>query len=339
MSAAFAYFPRFISGEVPRSLGLVAKRIGTLYIAHLSSIAIGFAIYALATVWLARPELMLPDERHWILDKPVEALAGIGLLSYQTGNFNILPMYMVMLALLPLIMLLARVRLSLALGVSFLGWLVANWLRLGPPNWPGQGVWFFNPFAWQFLFTIGFVGGVMLRRGQKLAFSPVLYGLALAYLAAAAILVMGDHWDKFPVLPEWIWISGFNKSWVGVFRLLHVLALVYVVVFSPLPAYLQRRLAADNWIVSLGRNTLPVFWTSVVLAVAGHILREDVFLLPNDPTFTLRGIAVDTALIGIGLVLLFALAFFLDWTKPGARRSAAPAQAPLRALPSSVAAE
>ncbi len=335
VSAALAYFPRFASGQMLNATGLVGKRIGTLYVAHLAAMAAGFAIYAGASLYLDAPGLMLPDERHWIVEQPVKALAGIGMLTYQTGNFNILPMYMVMMAMLPLVMLLARVRLGLALAVSFGFWVVVNIYRLSIPNYPGEGGWFFNPLAWQFLFTIGFVGGVMLRRGEKLPFSRGLYGFALFYLVAASVLVLGAHWDKFPVLPEWFWLSGFNKTWVGVFRLLHVLSLAYVVIFSPLPAALSRWLDEGNWIVRLGRHTLPVFWLGTLLSVAGHIVRETVFGLPNDPLLTGRSFLVDVVLIGAGLAALFALAAYLDWMRPAAkRRPAAPEAAGAAIAPS-----
>ncbi|WP_018181487.1 OpgC family protein [Kaistia granuli] len=338
VSAALAYFPRFASGQAVNSVGLVGKRIGTLYIAHLAAMAAGFAIYAAASIYLEAPGLMLPDERHWLVEQPVKALAGIGMLTYQTGNFNILPMYMVMMAMLPLIMLLARVHLGLALGASFAFWVVTNVFRLTVPNYPGDGGWFFNPLAWQFLFTIGFVGGVMLRRGEKLPFSRPLYLFALFYLVAASVLVLGAHWDKFPVLPEWFWLSGFNKTWVGVFRLLHVLSLSYVVIFSPLPAFLKRRLDEGNWIVRLGRHTLPVFWLGTLLSVAGHIVRENVLGLPNDPIFTGYSLVVDTILIGAGLAVLFALTAYLDWIRPAAKRRPAAEAAERGASPSGLVA-
>lgn len=321
ISAALAYYPRFISGQAGQSVGRIGKRIGTLYVAHLASIACGFAIYAGASLWLDQPGLMIPDERHWIVEQPVRALAGMGMLSYQTGNFNILPMYMVLMALLPVIMLLARVRLSLVLAASVALWAIANAWRITLPSFPGEGGWYFNPFTWQVLFVIGFVGGILLRRGERIPVSRPLYGLAVAYLVAAAALVFAHLWDYFPTLPEWVWISGFNKSWVGFFRLLHVLAMAYVVLYSPLPALLKRWLDEGNWIVRLGSHTLPVFWTGTILSVTGHIIRESVFGLPNDPTFTGVGMLLDTVLIGVGLSLLFALAWYLDWTRPSAPRS------------------
>lgn len=335
MSAALAYFPRFMTGQLPVTLGLVTKRIGTLYVAQLASVIIGFSLYAAATVILDKPELMVPDERHWIMDEPLKAIAGISALTYQTGNFNILPMYMVMLAMLPAIMLLARIRLGLAVAASVALWLASNLFHLSPPNYPAPGGWFFNPLTWQLIFTIGFTLGVKLRRGERMKASPTLYALALAYLAICAVLVIGHLWDKFPPLPSWVWVMGFDKSRVGVFRLLHLLALVYVIVFSPLPGYLSARLGAGNWIVRLGRNTLPVFWLSIALSVIGHILREAVFGLPNDPTFTANGLLIDTILVGIGLTLLFGLAFLLDWTNQSrsARRAASTLPSQAAAVP------
>lgn len=318
-SSAFAYFPRFVTGQLPLTIGLILKRTGTLYVAQLASVAIGFSLYAGAAVLLDKPDLMLPDERHWLIDAPLQSLAGIGALTYQTGNFNILPMYIVMLLMLPAIMTLARIRLDLALGASLALWLAANLFHLTPPTFPAPGGWYFNPLTWQLIFTIGFVMGVKLRRGERMAASRWLYMLAVAYLLACAVLVVGNHWDRFPPLPTWFWVMGFDKSWVGVFRLLHVLALVYVIVFSPLPKILSAHLDAGNWIVRLGRNTLPVFWASIVLSVTGHILREAVFGLPNDPSFSATGLLIDTALVGFGLAALFGLAFLLDWTVRSAR--------------------
>jgi len=321
MSAALAYFPRFLSGQAPLSVGLILKRVGTLYVAQLSSVAIGFALYAAAAVLLEKPELMGPDERHWIMDEPLRAMAGIGALTYQTGNFNILPMYVCMLLMLPGIMVLARIRLTLALGASFALWLAANIFRLSLPAYPAPGGWFFNPFTWQLIFAIGFVMGVKLRRGDVVKPSSALYALAVGYLVLSAVLVVGAYWDHFPPLPQWVWLTGFDKSWVGVFRLAHLLALVYVIVFSPVPRFLRQWLDADNWIVRLGRNTLPVFWLSIVLSVTFHIIRENVFLLPNDPTLSASSFVVDTMLVGAGLAGLFGLAFLLDWMKPRATRS------------------
>ncbi|MBN9060548.1 MAG: OpgC domain-containing protein, partial [Rhizobiales bacterium] len=192
---------------------------------------------------------------------------------------------------------------------------VANAWRITLPSFPGQGGWYFNPFTWQILFVIGFVGGILLRRGVRFPVSRPLYGLAVLYLVASAILVFAHLWDYFPSLPEWVWLSGFNKSWVGIFRLLHVLAIAYVVIYSPLPAFLQAWLDESNAIVRLGRHTLPVFWVGTILSVAGHIVRESVFGLPNDPTFTAFGAMLDTVLIGTGLCILFGLAWYLDWTR------------------------
>ena len=141
----------FVSMALAMTIGLIAKRVGTLYVAQLASVMIGFALYAAAAVLLERPELMVPDERHWLMDEPLKALAGIGALTYQTGNFNILPMYVVLLAMLPAIMLLARIRLGLAVAASLALWLAANLFHLTLPAYPAPGGWFFNPLTWQLI--------------------------------------------------------------------------------------------------------------------------------------------------------------------------------------------
>ena len=58
-------------------------------------------------------------------------------------------------------------------------------------------------------------------------------------------------------------------------------------------------------------------------------------MLPNDPVMSGKALAVDCVLIGSGLALLFALAFLLDWTKPGAAakaQAAGPSPQPARRL-------
>ena len=36
---------------------------------------------------------------------------------------------------------------------------------LNLPNWPEAGGWFFNPIAWQLVFTLGLVAAVLWRDG------------------------------------------------------------------------------------------------------------------------------------------------------------------------------
>ena len=55
---------------------------------------------------------------------------------------------------------------------------LAGMFVIDMPNYPNAGGWFFNPFAWQLLFVIGFILGQRQREGKALAVHPLaLLGL------------------------------------------------------------------------------------------------------------------------------------------------------------------
>jgi hypothetical protein len=58
--------------------------------------------------------------------------------------------------------MLARLDERLMLAVSATVYLFARTCSLNIPTWPAEGGWFFNPFAWQLLFSIGLFVGLRL---------------------------------------------------------------------------------------------------------------------------------------------------------------------------------
>jgi hypothetical protein len=127
----------------------------------------------------------------------VQQLFGLATLTYVPNYFDILPMYMVVLLLMPLYMALARVSLPL-LAVVVIGiWLMAQdalmtWLGFGhlhlafPAEPWSDRSWFFNPFGWQLLFFTGFA----FMRGWLPAppVRPWLVGLTLAIVLVSVLL-------------------------------------------------------------------------------------------------------------------------------------------------------
>jgi hypothetical protein len=117
-----------------------------------------------------------------ILDAPVEGLEHGLTLRALPKYLDILPLYVALLAVFPLIYFAIRRNELLALGGSALVWFAANLIpSLDLPNWiSGQG-WYFDPFAWQFLFTIG----ALLASGNGLRAYKVVRWSALAFLVFA----------------------------------------------------------------------------------------------------------------------------------------------------------
>jgi hypothetical protein len=320
MSAAYAYFGRFASGEAVLASTRALKRGFVLYVAHLFGTMAMLGMFSAAALWFERPTFVAENNIGEFFADPVRGLAGVATLGHQLGFFNILPMYIVFLLALPAVMLLARRSLSLMLGVSFLLWAAAGTWRLNFPAFPNEGGWFFNPLAWQFLFAIGFAAGVRLREGAPLPLHPWVWLAALAYLVASALWVVTPLWGTLPQLPLPFIVYESDKTFLTMGRLLHALALAYVVAMSPLAALLKRRLGAFNPVVLLGKHALVTFVLGTLVSMGGLILKV---AYDGGPIF-------DTLYVASGLLLLAAVAATLEWMQQPKARSTVPERAATR---------
>jgi hypothetical protein len=203
-------------------------------------------------------------------------LIGLFTLTYVPNYFDILPMYLVILGLVPAMMALARIDPRLALLASPALWLAASagGLNLPAELWfdpPTGRPWFFNPFAWQLVFFTGFA----LMAGWLPA-PPV--SRALVALAAALVLVSVPFaWHRaIGAVPEIAALRRdaaalIDKTDFGLLRYLHFLALAYLAwaAVGPGGARLRqgRLMPRVTALVSrVGQQSLAVFAASMVLA-------------------------------------------------------------------------
>jgi hypothetical protein len=203
-----------------------------------------------------------------------EALLGLATLTWVPNYFDILPMYLVILAMIPVLMAVHRAagtEASLALVVAV--WLAANLGLLELPSRPWNDIpWYFNPFAWQLVFFTGFAFGMGWLKPPPV--TPWLVRLAAGYVIAvipfAWFRIHGGLW-----LPDdWLvqdWIAGIRtateplwwKSWIGAARYLHFLALAYLAWAAVGP--LGRRLAT-GW-TAPGKPGARVQWAAAAVAL------------------------------------------------------------------------
>jgi hypothetical protein len=308
-ASAYAYFSRFEKGELWSATIKAWRRAGVLYFSHVVTSVIGIALFCFATLYFLHPgylndTIVFMDIKPLMAD-PVRGFVGLVTLGHQLGYFNILPMYMALLVMLPAMMALARLSLSLLLAVSATLWLLTGIFALDLPNFPMPGGWFFNPFAWQLLFVIGFILGQRQRENKPMPFSPWLFGFAALYLLLAYWWVPFDWLINFSgiKLPNTIW--GFDKGFVAWTRLLHVLALGYVVMMSPLGRLLHQ-VPKTNFLTAMGRHSLPVFCVGSLLSMTGAVIRYEWG----------GNFGHDTLIVGVGLTLMGLLALALDGRKP-----------------------
>jgi hypothetical protein len=308
-ASAYAYFSRFERGEIWEAVCKAWRRAGVLYMSHVVTTVAAVALLCFASLYFMRPDYLSDTIVYMdikpLMDDPMRGFIGLITLGHQLGYFNILPMYMGLLLMLPAIMVLARLSLPLLLVVSVTLWFATALFALDVPNYPMPGGWFFNPLAWQLLFVIGFVLGQRQREAQPMPFSRLLYGLCVLYLLFAYWWVPFDWLINYSGidLPGRIW--GFEKGYVAWPRLLHVLALGYVVMMSPL-GRLMHLIPKTNSLTAMGRHSLPVFCAGSLLSMTGAVIRYEW----GD------GISHDTIIIATGLAVMAVLARVLDGRRP-----------------------
>lgn len=321
ISVALAYGKKFQPGNRLLATLKMWRRAGVLYAAHIVTTMVVMAIFCAAAVFVRRPDLLTMINIEPLIKNTPQVLVGIVTLGHQLGYNNILPVYAVLLLMAPVFVLFVSQRPLLALAASGALWLAAGIYQIAPPNYPEPGFWFLNPLSWQFLFNIGLAGALHVRRGGNIPVNRWLVGAALAYTVVALVWVHSPLWGQiswFGLPPV---LTGFDKTFLSLPRLLHILAVSYLIVAFPAISNLFRT-GRDHPLAVLGKRSLPVFIAGTVLALTAQVLKQ---INPG-------GFAYDSLLISAGIAVQFALAYYLEWlsglgwsAKGGPVRNGAPA--------------
>jgi hypothetical protein len=286
-----------------RAAARVTGRVGTLYVAHIFlfvvfTAQVGFSAAALdAQAYL--DELQLDP----FGQEPYRAMLEALLLRYQPAFLDILPLYIVVLAMFVGVLPLVR-RPGVLLLLSVALYVATRTFGFAPPSWTGSG-WYFNPFAWQLLFAIGVALGradpALLAR--RFPYSRVLLLLVLLVLVAAAVML---NWVWHGPIrgreaPEWLaaWLAGVDKTGLHPARVVSVLVMAWLLGHL-IPAdarWLQGRLAAP--FALMGQQSLPVFCAGVFLSFLGRVAIETSANLASQVVVNLAGLA---ALVLVGVV-------------------------------------
>lgn len=316
IASALAFGRVFDRAGLALGTARIAHRIWQVYWAHVGVFVATVAALALADRMIPGAAYLRHDLNLGpLLDDPAARLAEFFALAYVPNYFDILPMYLVILALVPILMTATRIGgAGLALGTSAGLWLVAlaGILDLPAELWGTKRAWFFNPFAWQFLFVLGFgfaQGWLKVPRADRR-----LVLIATAVLAAAAPVSCQYGWSCYaawgtmPALGEAHQAIGslIDKTHLGPLRIVHFLALAYLAVVAAGAG--GRRLAGLpglQAVTLLGRQTLAVFlaglWLAQVLGVLLDLVGRDT-------------VSLTVANAG-GCALLVATALLCEWFK------------------------
>lgn len=306
LSAMLAFAPVFADqGPLFGTLKVLA-RVWQLYVGHIVLFFVVSGVIAWA-VWAFDNPLYI--EYVNILPLFDQAATAIGLaltLTYQPFYLDILPLYIVLMACFPLLLLVLRVSPALLLVASLLLWAIALRQGWNLPNRPGAGGWFFNPFAWQGHFVLGLLAGYAIRQGASLPRHWPVRLLALLIVLGGFLLKSpwSDAWGV-PGIPPWpeAWRVEADKTFLSPLRTLNMLAILYLIwAFVPADArWLERRPA--TWLALAGRHSLEVFCLGVVASVLGYIAITE----------SRAGLLSHFIVSAIGCIVLTGLGSYLSW--------------------------
>ena len=290
------------------------RRVWQLYVAHLCIFMVYTAQVAYAMAHMTNPLYVENLGVGDFLQRPDITILRVLMLQFQPTHLDILPLYIALLFVFPGFILLMRRSITLAVALSAALYAVVQVWPINLPGHPDDEVWYFNPFAWQFLFVIAAALGFHRARDGDTA-APIPRWLVAAAIAVAGFAcvvqlswVLHDFNSTIPaLLRRLLW--PIEKTGLPLPRLLSILALAVLVArFVPRDArFLTSRL---GWVVVLcGQNSLDVFCLSILLSVLGGILLTGL----GD------GLAMVTAVNLVGMLAMVALALGMAWYDGGGR--------------------
>ena len=283
------------------------RRAWQLYVAHIFLFMIFIAEVSYVVTTFKNPmyneEMRVAD----FLDEPHIAIVKALTLQFQPTFLDILPLYILLLVILPMILIGLRFRPAIVLFASLLLYVVVQLGNISVPAYPEGHVWYFNPLAWQLLFTTGAALGLSTRTRWLCPRSALMFvavGIAGAALIVKLSWTVHGIWDPFPgfFLRE-LW--PVNKSNLSPIRLVPFFAAVVLVaaLVSPNAGFLRRRTAKP--VILCGQQSLEVFCLGILLSALGHFV-----LTESDSS-----IGIQLAVNAVGIFLLCVTARIIDWYK------------------------
>jgi len=294
----------------------ILRRAWQLYVAHIFLFVMFIAEVSYTVATFNNP--MYNDEMRVgeFLIEPHIAIVKALLLQFQPTFLDILPLYIVLLVVFPLILVGLRLQPLLVVAASFVLYMLVQIDALSVPAYPPGREWYFNPLAWQFLFITGAALGLdtgwraRLARGRRW-----LTALAIAVVAAAFVVRLSwtihAVWDPFPgfFLAD-LW--PVDKTDLSPIRLVPFFgaAAIVAAVAPPGTPFLHWRAAKP--LVLCGRQSLEVFCLGILLSALGH------FVLSEYES----GVPSQLAVNIVGIVAMCLTAKLIDWYRDKGRTPA-----------------
>jgi hypothetical protein len=314
-TAVIAYGRMLNQEGWPRTAARIYRRVWQLYVAHILLFVAFTAQIAWVSIARDAPALIEEMELLGLGQNPYRAILEAALLKFRPVNLDVLPLYIVLLAVFPWVLpVLVRwpwavIAVSVALYAATCQY---NW---NLPAYPDEKVWYFNPMAWQVVFHVGAacaVFGPGLSRLDR--YRTPLTVLAVAFVLFAALIALSWHYNPLErLIPVWVSrvIYPIDKTNIDILRFLHFLAIAWLVrVAVPIDA------SALKWPIwrplrRCGEASLLIFCIGTFLALSGQVIvgyYED-------------SIVSQIVVSMLGIAIMCVAAYIAAWFKGGGTRT------------------
>jgi len=308
------YTAAFVYGRAMRERGYliasarILRRAWQIYVAHIFLFTIFMAEIAYVAATFDNP---LYAEEMNILDflkQPDVTIFQALLLKFKPVNMDVLPLYIVLLLLFPPALAMLMWQPAFALAASALLYVLTWNFDWNLPAYP-NGVWFFNPFAWQLLFVFGAwcaLGGA--KRLAPVLQSRTVLAVAIAYLAFAFVITLTWYIEPLGrLVPNWLseWMYPIDKTNLDVLRFAHFLALAAVTVRFVPRDWPGLKLPILQPAIRCGQHSLEIFCLGVFLAFAGQFVISEYS----------GGPLIQIAISFTGIIIMIGTANLISWYK------------------------
>ncbi len=312
-TAALVYGRFMLREGLVMAAARVWRRVWQLYVAHLCLFMMYNAEVSYTLLHFDNP--LFTDELGFgtFLDDPAQTFIRVLLLQFQPSLLNILPLYISLLLIFPLVLLAIRRNVWVALIPSALLYLAVQVWGINMPGYPTGTQWFFDPFAWQFLFVIAAcLGFLSSTTSTPLPRWRGLLPAAIVIVVIGAVVqfswTLHELFGRIPLLigvPPW----ADDKTHLPPLRIVNMLALAYVVART-VPANAVFLTSPAGWLLVLcGQKSLYVFCLTILLSVIGGL---SLSLVGN-------ALIIQVAINMAGILIMILLALLLTWFDAGGR--------------------
>jgi hypothetical protein len=343
MASAIAFGGAFVRKGWGMGTARVVFRVWQVYWAHIGLLFfVAMMVAALDTYGAFQKSYVDSLNLGHFFADPMRQIVGAFTLTYVPNYFDILPMYLVVLAMMPLFMALSGFGFAAVAVASIAIWLGANTSLLALPaeSWSDRE-WFFNPFGWQLLFFTGFA----FMRGwlPRPPVTPLLIWASVSFLLLSApfaswkVLLWVNAaspelgtairtvWEQTDAWEKATGLSLRDKTDFGILRYVHFLALAYLAWVVAGDGGRRLRVVGEGAFAKAWRITLKV-----ITKVGQQSLAVFVFSMAAAQFlgFALDQIGRSPATVWLvnlaGFAMIISVAYIAAWFKSHPWRSKRP---------------